>query len=102
MVAENPIYPGYKMDFSPVATLTPHRQHQLMSKAEELEATFLSEMLSYSGLSEMEGAFGGGQGEAQFASFLRQEQARLIVQNGGLGLAELIFKSMTEAESEQP
>ena len=87
------------MDIAPITLSAPTRQVQLMSKAEELEATFLSEMLALSGLGEMQGAFGGGPGEAQFASFLRQEQARLIVQNGGLGLAEMIFNSMVEAEN---
>ncbi len=87
------------MDLHPVTSPASVRQQQLMKKAEELEATFLSEMLAHSGLSEMQGAFGGGQGEAQFTSFLRQEQARLIVQSGGLGLAEIIFKSMSEAEN---
>lgn len=90
------------MDLSPITTAPPTRQQQLMVKAQELEATFLSEMLAHSGLSEMEGAFSGGQGEAQFTSFLRQEQAKQIVQSGGLGLAELIFKSMTEAENAAP
>lgn len=85
------------MNLTPITAQTPARQQQLMAQAEELEATFLSEMLAHSGLDELRGAFGGGQGEAQFASFLRQEQARLIVQNGGIGLAELIFKTMTEA-----
>ena len=87
------------MDLHPVTSPASVRQQQLMKKAEELEATFLSEMLAHSGLSEMQGAFGRGQGEAQFTSFLRQEQARLIVQSGGLGLAEIIFKSMSEAEN---
>lgn len=87
------------MDLPPVTSPASVRQQQLMKKAEELEATFLSEMLAHSGLSEMQGAFGGGQGEAQFTSFLRQEQARLIVKSGGLGLAEIIFKSMSEAEN---
>jgi peptidoglycan hydrolase FlgJ len=99
MVAENPNYPEQAMDLPPVTSPASVRQQQLMKKAEELEATFLSEMLAHSGLSEMQGAFGGGQGEAQFTSFLRQEQARLIVQSGGLGLAEIIFKSMSEAEN---
>ena len=73
---------------------------QLMAKAEELEATFLSEMLAHSGLGEMQGSFGGGEGEAQFSSFLRQEQSRLIVQHCGLWLAELIFNSMVKAEDD--
>ena len=88
------------MDISPIATQPPGRQQQLLQKAEELEATFLSEMLAHSGLGEMQGSFGGGQGEAQFTSFLRQEQARLMVESGGVGLAELIFNSMARAENE--
>lgn len=87
------------MDIAPITLPAPSRHDQLMTKAEELEATFLAEMLAHSGLGEMQGAFGGGQGEAQFTSFLRQEQAKLIVQQGGTGLAELIFNSMVEAEN---
>lgn len=85
------------MDIPPLSAPTPSRHDQLMATAEELEATFLSEMLAHSGLGETQGAFAGGPGEAQFASFLRQEQAKLIVQHGGMGLAELIFNSMVEA-----
>lgn len=74
------------------------RQDQMMAKAEELEASFLAEMLAHSGLGEMKGPFGGGSGEAQFSSFLRAEQARLMVERGGVGLAELIFNSMVKAD----
>lgn len=89
------------MEMTPIAAQTATtalRQDLLMAKAEELEAGFLAEMLAHSGLGEMQGAFNGGAGETQFASFLRQEQARLIVESGGLGLAELIFNSMVKAE----
>ena len=86
------------MDIQPVTAHAPSHRDQLMAKAEELEATFLSEMLSHTGLGEMQGSFSGGEGEEQFASFLRQEQAKLIVKHGGVGLAELIFNSMVEAE----
>lgn len=87
------------MDISPISATAPAREVLLMTKAKELEATFLSEMLGHSGLGALDGAFGGGHGEAQFDSFLRHEQAKLIVRGGGLGLAELIFKAMTEAEN---
>jgi peptidoglycan hydrolase FlgJ len=90
------------MEIPTLAAAAPTRRDQLMVKAEELEASFLAEMLAHSGLGEMQGAFGGGQGEAQFTSFLRQEQARLLVESGGLGLAELIFNSMVEAENGAP
>jgi hypothetical protein len=89
------------MEPTPIPGLPVHsadRRQTLMAKAEELETTFLAEMLAHSGLGEMEGGFGGGPGEAQFASFLRQEQARLMVEGGGIGLAEMIFNTMVEAE----
>jgi flagellar protein FlgJ len=79
----------------------PVRQAVLMAKAEELEASFLAEMLAHSGLGESDGSFSGGAGEDQFASFLRQEQARLMVEGGGIGLAELIFNSMAKAEHDR-
>lgn len=69
----------------------------LMQTARDLEAAFLSEMLSFSGLGETSETFGGGAGEEQFASFLRAEQARLMVDRGGIGLAELIFDSLKAA-----
>ena len=83
----------------PPSDLRPDRQAAIMAKAEELEAAFLAEMLSHAGLGERGEDFGGGAGEAQFTSFLRQEQARLLVEKGGIGLAQMIFQSMVEAEN---
>lgn len=71
------------------------RDAALMEQARALEASFLSEMLSYSGLGAAQEDFGGGIGEEQFSSFLRQEQANLMVARGGIGLAEQLFRSMT-------
>jgi peptidoglycan hydrolase FlgJ len=82
----------------PGSTPAVDRRGEMMAKAEELEATFLAEMLGHAGLGEASSDFGGGHGEEQFASFLKQEQARMFVQKGGIGLAELIFNSMVEAE----
>lgn len=64
--------------------------------AGELEASFLSEMLGHVGLGAVSDSFGGGIGEDQFASFLRQEQAEGMVRKGGIGLAESLFRAMTE------
>ena len=66
----------------------------LMEKARALESAFLSEMLSHAGLGASEGEFSGGIGEEQFASYLRSEQADLMVQRGGIGLAEQLFHAM--------
>lgn len=83
---------------SPAQSL--QRQDPMMAKAQEMEAAFLAEMLGHTGLDRMEGPFGGGEGEGQFASFLRQEQARLMVEKGGIGLAEMIFNSMAKASGD--
>ena len=72
------------------------RDRELMNAARELEATFLAEMLKAAGLGEMPSAFGGGAGEEQFASFLRMEQAREMVNAGGIGLAESLFEALKE------
>ncbi|MFB1024792.1 MAG: rod-binding protein, partial [Octadecabacter sp.] len=38
--------------------------------------------------------FGGGAGEDQFASFLRDDQAKQMTQAGGIGLAQSMFDAM--------
>ncbi len=72
------------------------RDAALMTQAKALEASFLSEMLGHAGMGEARDSFGGGVGEEQFASFLRQEQAKQMVEKGGIGLAEQLFRSLTE------
>lgn len=66
----------------------------LRAQAQELEAVFLAEMLKHAGLDAEDGAFGGGTGEAQFASFLRQEQAQVMARAGGIGLTESLLRAM--------
>ncbi|KAJ57356.1 hypothetical protein ACMU_02310 [Actibacterium mucosum KCTC 23349] len=73
---------------------------RLRQIAEELEATFLAEMLKSAGLGEARESFGGGAGEEQFGSFLRDAQAKEMVQRGGIGLAEHIFNALKSHEVE--
>ena len=72
------------------------REAKLREAARELEANFLAEMLKAAGLGETPDAFGGGAGEDQFASFLRLEQARAMVDAGGIGLAQSLFEALKE------
>lgn len=67
---------------------------ELRDAAVKLEATFLAEMLKSAGLGTPRDAFGGGQGEDQFSSFLRQAQADEMAKGGGIGLAEALFEAM--------
>ncbi len=72
------------------------RDKALWDAAQKLEANFLAEMLKSAGLGESRGEFGGGSGEDQFASFLRNAQADLIVKKGGVGLAESLFQALKD------
>jgi Rod binding domain-containing protein len=67
---------------------------KLREAAQMLEATFLSEMLKSAGVGTPRDTFGGGHGEEQFASFLRNAQAEEMVKAGGIGLAEALFEAM--------
>ncbi len=72
------------------------RDKKLMDAAKELEATFLAEMLKSAGLGKTPELLGGGAGEEQFSSFMRLEQARGMVNAGGIGLAQSLFEAMKE------
>ncbi len=89
--AMNEIQPNPGSSVSPGSR---HLSRPLMEKARELEAVFLNEMLAQGGLGTAPESFGGGIGEEQFASFLRAEQANLMVDRGGIGLAETLFRAM--------
>ncbi|WP_341367509.1 rod-binding protein [Yoonia sp. BS5-3] len=67
---------------------------QLRDAADKLEATFLAEMLKSAGVGKPRDSFGGGIGEEQFSSFLREAQAKEMVEAGGIGLAEALFEAM--------
>ena len=82
-----------------LSTILSPRSAQLMQKAQELETRFLSEMLAHTGLDAQTGAFNGGIGEDQFASFLREAQAKAMVEHGGLGLAQSIFQSLVRRDA---
>jgi flagellar protein FlgJ len=76
----------------------PSLDHPMLVQAKALEASFLSEMLGYAGVGKTPEGFGGGIGEDQFGSFLRDEQARQMVAKGGIGLAEQLFHAMTKGQ----
>ena len=76
------------------------REQALMQAAQNLEASFLAEMLESAGLGKTSESFGGGAGEDQFSSFLIEEQAKHIVQTGGIGLAQSLFDILKERSND--
>lgn len=89
---------------TPLTTLDPaypqqprnQKDQAIWNVAQDLEATFLAEMLKSAGFGAVRGSFGGGIGEEQFASFLGQAQAKEMVKAGGIGLAEAVFNTLKE------
>lgn len=78
----------------------PNHDRALLEAAQSLEASFLAEMLQSAGLGKPSETFGGGAGEDQFSSFLIEEQAKHIVQVGGIGLAQSIFEILRERSND--
>ncbi|MEM9899732.1 MAG: rod-binding protein [Pseudomonadota bacterium] len=62
--------------------------------ARAFEAVFIAEMLKHAGVGEPPDSFGGGEGEAQFASLLRDAQAKEMAKAGGIGLAEYLITAL--------
>ncbi len=72
------------------------RNPALWEKSKALEASFLAEMLKAAGLGQARESYGGGAGEDQFAGLLASEQAKAMAEAGGIGLAEMIYRSLIE------
>ena len=89
---------------SPAARAIPTPPDQLAKEtalreaATELEANFISEMLKAAKFGEPLETFGGGIGEDQFSSFLRNEHASALAEKGGFGLADAIFDAFVDRE----
>lgn len=77
---------------------TTSQERSLRDAAQNLEAVFLSEMLKAAKFGETPEFMGGGVGEDQFGSFLRDAQAKSIAETRSIGLAEAIFNAMKGAE----
>lgn len=83
---------------APGAGLSQARLDKIRQASQSVEANFLAEMLKSVKFGEMSGTMGGGIGEEQFSSFLRQAEAEKIASSGGIGLSEKIFDAMVRRE----
>lgn len=84
----------------PVSGAPPSRGDiALRQAAQDLETTFLAEMLKSSGLGKSRESMGGGAGEDQFSSFLVRAQAEQMTKAGGIGLAETFFYALKESQN---
>ena len=72
---------------------------QLRKTAQEFEASFLSQMLKpmFANLGA-EKPFGGGTSEDMWRSLQVDEYGKAIAQNGGIGLADNVFREMLKLQ----
>ena len=73
---------------------------RLRKAAQDMEASFLREMLKSAGLNATQSGFGGGIGEDQFASFLTEAQAQEIARAGGIAIAAPIAGAWVRSKEE--
>lgn len=77
------------------AAASAHDQ-RLLKTAKEFEAVFLAQMLNATALGREPAGFGGGFGSEAFRSLLTEEYARRIAERGGLGIAESVYRQLSE------
>ncbi len=85
-----------------IAAPAAQRDDALRRSARAFEAAFLAEMLRAAGAGQPADSFGGGIGEEQFASFLIDHQAEQFAARGGIGLAEIILRSVLSQSDKTP
>ena len=82
------------------ATLPAAQKDPLRQAAQDLEASFLAEMLKSAGLGKARESFGGGAGEDQFSTFMIRAQADEMAKAGGIGLAESLYHALKERQND--
>ena len=69
--------------------------------AQDFEAMFLSQMLSHMwGGVDVDPNFGGGHGEEMFRSMMIEQQGKLMVRAGGVGIAHQIKEAMLRMQEQ--
>ncbi len=97
---ETPILHPSPLPASPraQAAIKSAQQDPLRQAAQDLEASFIAEMLKSAGLGKSRESFGGGAGEDQFSTFMIRAQAEEMTKAGGIGLAESLYHALKERQ----
>lgn len=67
--------------------------------AQDFESFFLSRAMDdmFAGI-ETDGPMGGGQGESMFRGLLNQEYGKVMSNNGGVGIADAVYREMIQLQ----
>ena len=71
------------------------KENELRQSAQDFEASFIAQMLTFSGLDKALTA-GGGEEVSAFTSFYIESFAEQIAEKGGFGLADNFYNQMLE------
>jgi flagellar protein FlgJ len=86
---------GGALDLPTVAPKKTHKPDKARAAAEDFEAVFLNSMFNnmFTGI-DGEGPFGGSGGVGVWRSFLTEEYAKSFAKQGGIGLADHVYKTL--------
>lgn len=84
------------MPAAPIVQQNPRPDDALRTVAQDLEASFLAEMLKSAGLGQNTSIASGGVGEEHFNTFLIRAQAEQMAQAGGMGLADALYRALKQ------
>lgn len=71
---------------------------KLMDACKQFETLYLTQMLGQMSKTGGSGLMGGGQGEEMFQGMLNEERAKSMAQDGGIGLANILFQQMKDQQ----
>ena len=101
MAALNPV-PAPLESWRPLPAQQPKTRQEAEEVARELESIFLSELLKSLEATLPSGNLLGEGGSPIRAGMFRDELARFLAEHGGIGLAELILRSLDDLPGSQP
>jgi Rod binding domain-containing protein len=80
------------------------KRTRIAETAQSFEASFLSVMIGqmFEGVNTADSAFGGGEGEQAFKSFMAEAMAKQVVRSGGIGLSTRVQQEMLKLQGLEP
>lgn len=101
MTSLNPL-PAPLESWRPPASQAPRTRQEAEEVARELEAVFLAELLKSLEATLPSGSFLGEGGSQIRSGLVRDELARFLAEHGGIGLADVILRSLDDLPESQP
>ena len=93
-MSDHLLVPGLSASLAGSAPKLPSLEERTRATARDFEGMFLNSMLQQMFAGVGEGPFGGGHAASVWRSFLTDEYAKSIARNGGLGIANHVYKSL--------